>query len=180
MNRSDVIDTIKRKIQIALDNTDNSCKKPWDLEQVYNWCGIKALDEIVEHSGAKIYFKKTECPIYALDEIDCPLRESFKTPFGYYGILFHELGHWTADRVNRELIHTKQGYAFEELVADFTSWILCLEYDVPEIVDNFYGRNVEEYWQDALKIRDWGMWEMFDEAIRLAYESAEYLKKTLC
>lgn len=62
------------------------------------------------------------------DAINMPRQEIFDCDQEYYATLFHELIHWTAKRVNRDVAGNKFGdekYSFEELVAELGSAILC-------------------------------------------------------
>lgn len=69
------------------------------------------------------------CYISALDRVMMPDKETFKTEFYYYSVMFHELGHSTGhnDRLNRPLgnIFGSHAYSFEELVAEMTAAFLC-------------------------------------------------------
>ena len=73
-------------------------------------------------------------------EIVLPLKEQYNTLSGYYGTLFHELGHSTmvkdierAD--NRSFFGTKD-YAVEEMVAEFFSCAMLNYFNMNENKDN--------------------------------------------
>ena len=59
-----------------------------------------------------------------------PVLADFGTTDGYYATLFHELGHWTGhkSRLDRDLTgwFGSPSYAFEELIAECCSAILCV------------------------------------------------------
>ena len=66
------------------------------------------------------------------DFVNMPAFESFKSASLYYGVAFHELGHWTGH--DKRLSRTfgkrfgDRSYAVEELVAELTSAFLCGEF----------------------------------------------------
>jgi antirestriction protein ArdC len=63
------------------------------------------------------------------DYINLPPFETFNDASSYYGVAFHELGHWTGAerRLNRTFGKKfgDQSYSAEELVAELTSAFLC-------------------------------------------------------
>ena len=66
----------------------------------------------------------------ATDSVTVPVMAQFKTTAEYYSTVFHELGHSTGhpSRENRfelGMVFGNEPYAREELVAEFTSAILC-------------------------------------------------------
>lgn len=77
--------------------------------------------------GSRAFYKPST------DTVNMPERQSFKTSEGYYGTLFHELGHATghASRLNRKGIASDrdffggQTYSKEELVAELTAAFVC-------------------------------------------------------
>ena len=80
---------------------------------------------IISHGGGVAYYS----PIR--DTVCLPDIENFKSSEGYYGTLFHELVHSTgaSSRLERDMTGTfgTSPYAFEELVAEIGSSILCNE-----------------------------------------------------
>ena len=66
------------------------------------------------------------------DYVNMPAFESFKSASLYYGVAFHELGHWTGHdkRLGRTFGKRfgDRSYAVEELVAELTSAFLCGEF----------------------------------------------------
>ncbi len=97
------------------------------LENVEQY--IKNTGASIHHGGSRAFFTPSR------DEIHMPKPEQFKSTgtstaqVNYYGTLLHELIHWTGykDRLNR--IKGKSfgdnDYAFEELVAESGSAVLC-------------------------------------------------------
>lgn len=90
-------------------------------------------DEFVKATGADFREGKGS-PMYvpSKDFITVPNFKSFKSKEGYYGAVFHELGHWTGHkaRLDRDLKlrFDTQSYAMEELVAELTAAFLCAEF----------------------------------------------------
>lgn len=95
---------------------------------------VDANRPVVHHGGIHAYYAP------ATDHIQMPEREAFvgtttSSPTeGYYGVLLHELVHWTgaAHRLNRDLSKRfgSEAYAMEELIAEIGSAYLCATLDV--------------------------------------------------
>jgi len=108
-----------------LDNTDN---KVLDIKTVDQY--IYNLNAKICHDGGnKAYYRPST------DSIHIPSKESFidtktsNATSNYYGVLFHELTHWTGDknRLNRNLCGNfgNPEYAFEELIAELGAAYQC-------------------------------------------------------
>ena len=95
-----------------------------------DWADIFDAENLAELSGANFVNEDANSAYYrpSNDTINMPSKEQFKDASGYYGTLFHELGHWTGskDRLDRKFgtRFGSDGYAFEELIAELTSAIL--------------------------------------------------------
>jgi antirestriction protein ArdC len=80
----------------------------------------------LRHGEARAYYRPVG------DYINLPLFETFNGASRYYGVAFHELGHWTGaeKRLNRTFGKRfgDQAYSAEELVAELTSAFLCGEF----------------------------------------------------
>ena len=80
----------------------------------------------IRHGEARAYYQP------AGDFVNMPAFETFKSSSLYYGVTFHELGHWTGakHRLAREFGKRfgDRAYAVEELVAELTSAFLCGEF----------------------------------------------------
>jgi antirestriction protein ArdC len=93
------------------------------------------IDEFLGCSGASIREGFGEA-YYRLgdDYISLPAFAAFKSAAHFYGVAFHELGHWTGDksRLDRDLKHRfgERAYAAEELVAELTAAFLCAEFSL--------------------------------------------------
>jgi antirestriction protein ArdC len=62
------------------------------------------------------------------DHIQMPNMDRFEDSYGYYSTMLHELVHWTMkeNRSNRPNSSSQSEYAFEELVAETGSALLCV------------------------------------------------------
>jgi antirestriction protein ArdC len=91
---------------------------------------IEACEEFIAQQNALIKFGGNRA-FYTRDSdyIQVPDRAQFKSSEDYYATLLHEITHWTghASRLNREFGKRfgDQAYAFEELVAELGSAMLC-------------------------------------------------------
>ena len=110
------------------------------------------------------------------DNIMMPLASQFKSINDYYATLFHEMTHATGhkNRLNREGIANtnssidKQGYAFEELVAEIGAAFLCAEFGIEGEMQH------ESYIAHWLKTLEEDNRAIF-RASRLAREAFEFL-----
>jgi antirestriction protein ArdC len=68
------------------------------------------------------------------DFISLPAFAAFKNADSFYGVAFHELGHWTGAkaRLDRDLKGRfgERQYAAEELIAELSAAFLCAEFDM--------------------------------------------------
>jgi antirestriction protein ArdC len=70
------------------------------------------------------------------DFISLPAFASFKGADSFYGVAFHELGHWTGHKSRLDRLEGMQArfrgqaYAAEELVAELCAAFLCAEFDM--------------------------------------------------
>ena len=80
----------------------------------------------IRHGEARAYYRPID------DLVNLPPFETFTNASAYYGVAFHELGHWTGSgrRLNRTFGKRfgDQAYSAEELVAELTSAFLCAEF----------------------------------------------------
>jgi antirestriction protein ArdC len=101
-------------------------------------CDLSLPAQIVRASGARIV---PGSPCYRPDEdvIALPGRQSFATEEDYFVTAFHELVHWTAPRVGREVNAKRFGddaYAVEELVAELGAAMLCGVCNLPTLMQS--------------------------------------------
>jgi antirestriction protein ArdC len=84
---------------------------------------IKAQRARIEFGGNRAFY------VPSLDYIQLPGLDQFKSTPDYYATALHELSHWTGhkSRLNRDFKNRfgSEAYAFEELVAELGSAMLC-------------------------------------------------------
>ena len=84
---------------------------------------IKAQRAIIKHGGNRAFY------VPSADYIQLPELDQFKSSADYYATSLHELSHWTGheSRLNRDFSGRfgNEAYAFEELVAELGSAMLC-------------------------------------------------------
>jgi len=87
---------------------------------------IHSTGASVRHGEARAYYTPVR------DYVNLPAFETFKSASAYYGVAFHELGHWTGaeKRLNRTFGKRfgDSAYSAEELVAELASAFLCAEF----------------------------------------------------
>ena len=92
---------------------------------------IDAVDAFIDNTGAVIHHGgDSACFIPSRDQIHMPHIEAFTQTEYYYSTLLHELTHWTGhksrlDRLKLDGAFGSSLYAFEELVAEIGSAMLC-------------------------------------------------------
>lgn len=118
---------------------------------------VEAIDSFVHRTGAVIENDQDSAAFYPMDDkISMPKKELFfdtnqSATENYYAVLLHELTHWTggSKRLDREQalpsVHQKEGYAFEELIAELGSAFLCSQFGI-----NQAGRD-----DHAIYIKSW-------------------------
>lgn len=115
---------------------------PLIQETTRKWNPVERAETILARSGANIVHKAQPGAFYTplRDQITLPEKSQFPTAEGYYGTALHELGHWTGHctRLDRDLANPfgSEGYAREELRAEFSSLMLGREIGVCHVDDN--------------------------------------------
>ena len=118
--------------------------KPWDNVELKNKDTVelsKKAEEFIKNTEAKIEHNGNKaCYIPSKDFIRIPEKKAFidtkdsSSTANYYGVLFHELTHWTGhdSRLKREFkgFFGSPEYAFEELVAELGSAYACNQLDI--------------------------------------------------
>lgn len=96
---------------------------------VRDWNDFADAESVIAETGAVIKHKRGDQAFYipSMDYIQMPEKDQFKTAYGYYGTMFHELTHWTGhkSRIDRTLSMAKREYAFEELIAELGAAFIC-------------------------------------------------------
>ncbi len=90
-----------------------------------------SIDRMIAQTGANITERQSESDAYYLvsaDRVVVPHRDSFDPIEQFYGVLMHELVHWTGNRSRLGRLSrddTDKDYAFEELVAEIGACFVC-------------------------------------------------------
>lgn len=114
---------------------------------------VEAAEKLIQATGAVINYGGNEA-FYrpSTDEITLPNKEDFTSVNNYYATALHELGHWSGhkSRMQRDLSGSfgSDSYAFEELVADFSSVMIMGELDLHEATMEHHA----DYLQSWLKV----------------------------
>ena len=102
-----------------------------EVEAMFHDMPDTVADDLANKIGVKIINDNKTQALYipSKDTINMPMQSQFKDPESYAATLLHEIVHWTShkDRCNRN-IKNKYGtkdYAFEELIAELGSAMLC-------------------------------------------------------
>ena len=116
---------------------DNLPSRVIDTGTMQHTVNPNIRDELAEafmaSTGATIRLGEARAYYRPIDDlVNLPPFETFTNASAYYGVAFHELGHWTGDkkRLNRTFGRRfgDQAYSTEELVAELTSAFLCAEF----------------------------------------------------
>lgn len=103
---------------------------------------IKSIDD------ARAYYMPSK------DYINIPSMLDFENSERYYGVLFHELTHWTGakSRLDREMstVHGSKDYAKEELVAELGAAFLCAAFGFGDVTREDHAAYLQN-WLSALK-----------------------------
>ncbi|EHJ7846738.1 DUF1738 domain-containing protein [[Clostridium] innocuum] len=129
--RKDKIKVIKKYYNI-FNLADVKGYEPKEEEKTND---ILLLDEYIKKSNLEIEFVGNQpCYIPALHKILMTPRKQFKNDDEYYSTLLHELSHSTKKHIERDFpddVKTEQEkYAFEELIAEISSVLLCCEFGI--------------------------------------------------
>ncbi len=114
---------------------------------------LKEIDQFFADTKAEIYTGDRAAYYESTDKIEMPPFESFINATGYYGILSHEMTHWTKHekRLNRDFKKGRNGdevYAKEELVAELGACFLAAELGFEPIPSEVHAA----YMQSWLKV----------------------------
>lgn len=116
---------------------------------------ISLIENYITYSNLKVKFVGNQpCYIPAFHEIQIPNRNQFKNDDEYYSTLFHELSHSTIKHIEREFpedVKTdKEKYAFEELIAEISSVLLCCEFQI-QLSSIQNNKSYVQSWIEKLK-----------------------------
>lgn len=97
---------------------------------VEDWLARVRREAVIEETAeGAAYYRPSK------DRIVMPRFTQFDTPAHYYGVMFHELTHWTGakHRLDREFRRERSEYAKEELVAELGAAFLTADFGIGEI-----------------------------------------------
>ena len=136
------------------------------------------VEEIIKNSGAKFSECKQGRAYYdvSADEIKIPTVEQFINTGAWADTALHELAHWTGNkkRLNRFEDAAKfadiEARAFEELVAEIASMMMCACLGIKHNVENQYG--YIQGWLKAIKSDEMAVYKACTQAAKVV----KYLK----
>ena len=167
--------------KLKFDNSDN-VNKVISIQEIDNFVNDTAV-EIKHSNDGRCYYAKTT------DYIHMTNKENFiKTSYGdetsnYYSVLFHELIHSTghAQRLDRFKDNDKkfkdnaqQSYAFEELIAECGSIMLCQKFNLEKTIRVDHALYIKS-WIQALK----NDVKFLTSSLTRAYKATDYLIKKI-
>ena len=133
---------------------------------------MKNINADIRYGGNSAYFSPSG------DYIQLPEKEKFKSQEGFYSTAFHELTHWSGheSRLNRDMgIQGTVKYAKEELVAEISSYMMCLNLGIGHNVEN-HASYVNSWFQDLKETGTKQELQMaITDAVRKANEASKYL-----
>ena len=192
-NKEDVIPFLKATPVFNIAQVDLSeCKVKFDnSDNVNKVVSIQEIDNFVNDTGVEIKHTNDGRCYYAktTDYIHMTNKENFiKTSYGdetsnYYSVLFHELIHSTghAQRLDRFKDNDKkfkdnaqQSYAFEELIAECGSIMLCQKFNLEKTIREDHALYIKS-WIQALK----NDVKFLTSSLTRAYKATDYLLKKI-
>jgi antirestriction protein ArdC len=102
-----------------------------EIDAMFHDMPDTVADDLANKIGVKIINDNKTQALYipSKDIINMPMQSQFKDPESYAATLLHEMVHWTShkDRCDRNIKnkHGTKDYAFEELIAELGSAMLC-------------------------------------------------------
>lgn len=97
---------------------------------------LHKAEDMIAATGAKITFHGSNAYYNSTsDRIHVPKRSRFSDDHSYYGVVFHELIHWTGHRKRLNRLNSKHkgddAYCFEELVAEIGACFTAVRLGIP-------------------------------------------------
>ncbi len=166
---------------LKFDNTDN-VNKVVSIQEIDNFVNDTAV-EIKHSNDGRCYYAKTT------DYIHMTNKENFvKTSYAdetnnYYSVLFHELIHSTGhnqrldrfkDNDKKFKDNAQQSYAFEELIAECGSIMLCQQFNLEKTIRVDHALYIKS-WIQALK----NDVKFLTSSLTRAYKATDYLLKKI-
>lgn len=107
-----------------------------------------ATGAAIRHGGARAFYSPST------DQVQMPPREAFRDAIGYYGVLAHELTHWTGhpSRLARTFgkRFADKAYAFEELIAELGAAFVAADLGLTQEPREDHAGYLS-HWLDILK-----------------------------
>jgi antirestriction protein ArdC len=134
----------------------------------------KAIDDFIAAQNAVITYQGDRAfYVPAQDIIQLPEWQYFFSGNAFAATAIHELAHWTGheSRLDRKLTseHSRQAYAYEELIAELGSAMVCSQFGIESELVNH--ASYLDYWLSALKSDK----KIFFKAAKQASRAANYL-----
>ena len=177
--------TMKEELPKAYEKFCSLYKEPTDTLAPTEDAKDEALDYILSTQGA------WRCPInhdggnqayYSpmADRISLPQKKYFKTTLGYYGTALHEMAHSTKGEANMKRDYGRkkwgdEGYALEELVAEFTSAFVCCDRGHTKQIDSSHVQYIQS-WRKAISNKDI-VSTIVDDLMRCVNYEIKYLRE---
>ena len=126
-----------------------------DVTQEQVWKNLQRAEDLIKNTNAQIVFGTGSRAFYApaKDYINLPKKEKFKTQEGFYSTALHELSHWTGHKARLDRPYNSRfgtpNYAREELVAEISSFMLCMNLGIGHNLENH--ASYVESWSKILK-----------------------------
>jgi antirestriction protein ArdC len=167
--------------KLKFDNVDN-VNKVVSIQEIDNFVNDTAV-EIKHSNDGRCYYAKTT------DYIHMTNKENFiKTSYAdetsnYYSVLFHELIHSTGhnqrldrfkDNDKKFKDNAQQSYAFEELIAECGSIMLCQQFNLEKTIRADHALYIKS-WISALK----NDVKFLTSSLTRAYKATDYLLKKI-
>lgn len=109
------------------------------VEQFETWEAIEHGENLLSSSECKIQTANvTPCYMPSKDLIKLPAKTNFNTAENFYTTLAHEMVHSTMhkSRLDRKAEKNKEGYAFEELIAELGAVFTCAKLGIKGDIEN--------------------------------------------
>lgn len=101
---------------------------------------VAPADDFINATNARYSYKDTETAFYspAGDFIVIQPIERYESADAFYSTFFHELSHWTGNRLGRNLSGRKgsKDYGYEELIAELTACFICPRFGLDNVKSN--------------------------------------------
>ena len=166
---------------IKFDNSEN-INKVVSIQEIDNFVNDTGV-EIKHSNDGRCYYAKTTDYIHMTNKENFVKTEYATETNNYYSVLFHELIHSTghAQRLDRFKDNDKkfkdnaqQSYAFEELIAECGSIMLCQKFNLEKTIRVDHALYIKS-WIQALK----NDVKFLTSSLTRAYKATDYLIKKI-